>query len=397
MNLPVFRWDDAGLLRRALPLDLLEEEQESNNEEAQDGDSPATALQYLRSVRSEALTCPQVVVAEHLHQNLHITTNFREEYFERRAHEDGLSRIGFPDYLIPSEKWRYAFLQDFNIAKTALQKHCATKKRLKRRADYAKDTPFPPLEDINGWKILCYGPTDTPPSPQRAPSDASDMEEGELEDLPSTSPIPTLVLLERFDQQITLALLQHHLRWISDTDLSSAQSKWLFALLLRLNPLLEADAVSLLRRLARKLFRLRRNLVFPEGEGESVQISAVDPRMIGINTALTVIAHVFGQKDMIERRSGEVLMTNEQLHREDAVSKTKRKRKEGFNGFIKRKRKAEELGWSGDTNEMPMNLDPRASAGNPADSNVRYDVDIPKGGDSMSEPHSLVEIQKERS
>ncbi|KAI9293272.1 hypothetical protein K502DRAFT_343286 [Neoconidiobolus thromboides FSU 785] len=76
--------------------------------------------------------------------------------------------------------------------------------------------------------------------------------------------------------------------------ISSEQSQWLYSLLLRLDDLLEADTVALLRDLARRCLELRNNDLTRKFSSE-----VIEEHIKYCNTIITLVAYHFGQRDLL--------------------------------------------------------------------------------------------------
>ncbi|KAG9327440.1 hypothetical protein KVV02_000389 [Mortierella alpina] len=99
------------------------------------------------------------------------------------------------------------------------------------------------------------------------------------------SPHPRFLV--RLNQGHIMQLLKYHLRWLAEDDLTDQEGIWLYALFLKLDPLLESDQVAVLRNLAKKCARIRSHL---HGESGS--------KLATVNMVITIIARLFGQEDL---------------------------------------------------------------------------------------------------
>ena len=68
---------------------------------------------------------------------------------------------------------------------------------------------------------------------------------------------PTTSLILQFDQVLTQRLLAFHIQWLETSEMSEARSRWLYALLARLEKPICQDTVALVRQLYRRCCNLR--------------------------------------------------------------------------------------------------------------------------------------------
>ncbi|KAK3847687.1 MAG: survival motor neuron interacting protein 1-domain-containing protein [Linnemannia gamsii] len=98
---------------------------------------------------------------------------------------------------------------------------------------------------------------------------------------------PSPLFLIRLDQGHLIQLLKYHLRWIAEDDLQEQEGKWLYAVFLKLDPLVESDQVAVLRNMAKKCARIRSH--FNSGSGS---------KLATVNMVITIVARLFGQGDL---------------------------------------------------------------------------------------------------
>ncbi|KAI8594543.1 survival motor neuron interacting protein 1-domain-containing protein [Dissophora ornata] len=99
--------------------------------------------------------------------------------------------------------------------------------------------------------------------------------------------LPQPQFLVRLNQGHLIQLLKYHLRWMAEDDVTEHQGKWLYALFLKLDPLVESDQVSILRSLAKKCSRIRSHLHSDSGS-----------KLATVNMVITIVAQLFGQSDL---------------------------------------------------------------------------------------------------
>jgi hypothetical protein len=114
---------------------------------------------------------------------------------------------------------------------------------------------------------------------------------------------PELQVVARIDSHTAFMLLKYHLNWMRDDSLKESEGLWLFVLLLRLDPLLTSDQVSILRDLCRKCKKIRSILCTTKENKEGETEDPLMPRTSGkslaaLNMVIAVIAEVFGQRDL---------------------------------------------------------------------------------------------------
>ncbi|KAG2211119.1 hypothetical protein INT46_004495 [Mucor plumbeus] len=90
--------------------------------------------------------------------------------------------------------------------------------------------------------------------------------------------VPTL------SQHTILRLLQYHIQWLNTKKDINLMCRWIFSLLVFLDPVLTSQHISLLRDLSRECIKSRAN-------------SQQD--LAPLNIVITIIAEVFGQSDLV--------------------------------------------------------------------------------------------------
>ncbi|KAK3815281.1 MAG: survival motor neuron interacting protein 1-domain-containing protein [Benniella sp.] len=99
--------------------------------------------------------------------------------------------------------------------------------------------------------------------------------------------IPQPQFMAMLNQGHLIWLLKYHLRWLAEDDITDHEGRWLYALLLKLDPLVESDEISLLRNLAKKCSRIRSHLNSESGS-----------KLATVNMVITIVARLFGQNDL---------------------------------------------------------------------------------------------------
>ncbi|KAI8821526.1 survival motor neuron interacting protein 1-domain-containing protein [Fimicolochytrium jonesii] len=120
-------------------------------------------------------------------------------------------------------------------------------------------------------------------------------EEEEGQSVPTPPPRndrePCTNIVVRLEQGETIRLLNFHAKWLNETtSISEDQGQWLFALLLRLDPLLTADELAILRILCKTCRRLRSAM--------ATDLTLEDPRTASLNMVVAIVGRVFGQLDL---------------------------------------------------------------------------------------------------
>ncbi|KAI8353682.1 survival motor neuron interacting protein 1-domain-containing protein [Mortierella sp. GBAus27b] len=99
--------------------------------------------------------------------------------------------------------------------------------------------------------------------------------------------IPQPRFLALLNQGHLIQLLKYHLRWMAQDDITDHEGQWLYALFLKLDPLVESDQVSVLRNLAKKCSCIRSHLNSESGS-----------KLATVNMVITIVAQLFGQNDL---------------------------------------------------------------------------------------------------
>ncbi|GJJ75544.1 gem associated protein 2 [Entomortierella parvispora] len=239
---------------------------------------PSSGEEYLRMVRAQAESCPNVVVAKGADQFLSVKNT------SWKYRTDWKSCVPAPEGCTPTEPWRDQFMAEFELARKALMNrkqqasygHSATVD-IDRGTRSAKSNPpyqrLPDLQDEDAWRLIMYGPQDQ--SFEDKPS------------LESSGGAPRPQFLIRLNQGCVMRLLKYHLRWLRANDISEQEGRWLYALLLKLDPLLESHDIAVLRSLAKKCSYIRSHLNSESGH-----------KLASVNMVITVVARLFGQNDL---------------------------------------------------------------------------------------------------
>ncbi|KAF9293225.1 gem (nuclear organelle) associated protein 2 [Linnemannia elongata] len=175
----------------------------------------------------------------------------------------------------------------------------------------AHSVVIPKMHDEQKWRTLLYGSTPLPSAPvsQIALTTTAEVTEGTSTTItaattttvPATPrPTPTSTgairqewmspspqFLIRLDQGHLIQLLKYHLRWLAEDDLQENEEKWLYALFLKLDVLVESDQVAILRNIAKKCARIRSHFHSDSGS-----------KLATVNMVITIVARLFGQGDL---------------------------------------------------------------------------------------------------
>ncbi|KAJ3149967.1 gem (nuclear organelle) associated protein 2 [Geranomyces variabilis] len=344
------KFDEDGIKRPALPLTgyygVPDEEQEP-------GQPPTSGLQYLRMVRAEAEACPQVVrvappQATALPPNI---PDLRAEYFSSpssslitaadQPHQSSHAPPP-PPHLTPSSEWTARFLDRFASLRDKLVQHRETLERRRAQgfAPPKRALYRPAKQEERAWRAFCYGAP--PPRVQQAEAGDEDSnaetdgkrkreggvpltgkkpravdanpnlmdlddekDEEEEGETPTAPPVDELqpsnaVALEReplldivcgLEQGDIIRLLELHIKWMTAANsMMEEEGQWLFALLLRLDPLLVAEEMTIVRDLCRLCRTLRVTM--------ADELTPEDPRAASLNMVIAIVAGAFGQKDL---------------------------------------------------------------------------------------------------
>ncbi|KAF9326458.1 gem (nuclear organelle) associated protein 2 [Linnemannia elongata] len=121
--------------------------------------------------------------------------------------------------------------------------------------------------------------TNVPATPRPAPTSTGAIRQEWM------SPSPQFLI--RLDQGHLIQLLKYHLRWLAEDDLQENEEKWLYALFLKLDVLVESDQVAVLRNIAKKCARIRSHFHSDSGS-----------KLATVNMVITIVARLFGQGDL---------------------------------------------------------------------------------------------------
>ncbi|KAF9322282.1 gem (nuclear organelle) associated protein 2 [Podila horticola] len=98
---------------------------------------------------------------------------------------------------------------------------------------------------------------------------------------------PTPLFLLKLNQGHLIVLLRFFLRWLAENDVTEQEGRWMYALLMKLDPLVESDQVAVLRNLAKKCSRIRSHLNRDSGN-----------KLATVNMVITIVNQQFGQGDL---------------------------------------------------------------------------------------------------
>ncbi|XP_014677054.1 PREDICTED: gem-associated protein 2-like isoform X2 [Priapulus caudatus] len=230
---------------------------------------PTTGLEYLRRVRKEASTCPDIVVADldvspfHCKQTVKvISTNGCQP-----------APMGYA----PSLRWQQVQVAEFSHLRQKLLQFRISKdkgKITKRREE------LPDAADEFGWYQLCFGHNQL----HLAGFKDIDMETSLRQ---PTNPLLSVMLA--LDQPTVDELLYNHINWFRESGFSHPQGQWLYALLACLEKPLNPESCHSLRILARLCSSLRATLDTPS-----------HPHLAALNLLLCLVARYFDQGDMLD-------------------------------------------------------------------------------------------------
>ncbi|KAF8949301.1 gem (nuclear organelle) associated protein 2 [Haplosporangium gracile] len=178
---------------------------------------------------------------------------------------------------------------------------------------------LPKIHDDQKWRTLLYGPTPSSsipvshvassttvvatesvglsaPSSITSATTISTTTATKTPTIPAPTPTgaiwqegmsPSPQFLIRLDQGYLIQLLKYHLRWLAENDLQEQEEKWLYAMFLKLDVLVESDQVAVLRNIAKKCARIRSHFHSDSGS-----------KLATVNMVITIIARLFGQGDL---------------------------------------------------------------------------------------------------
>ncbi|CAG8556443.1 3615_t:CDS:2 [Paraglomus occultum] len=218
---------------------------------------PANGEEYLRLVNEEANKIPAVKIAPspaNKQSDDKIAGWVKRGWAEMKKEENTV------DKLMPNKEWEIKFLDGFEGMRQKLRRWID--KQASNINQAAETLEMPKHRNKTAWYKFCYG---------------------------SAGTVPTLSIISKVDQQTTLSLISYHTEWLSDNEISKAQSQWIFALLLRVDKLLTPNQTSLLRELCRKCIDIRKNLSARDMD---------DINFASANIIISIIRGIFGQKDL---------------------------------------------------------------------------------------------------
>ncbi|KAJ3120243.1 gem (nuclear organelle) associated protein 2 [Nowakowskiella sp. JEL0407] len=306
-------YEAKGLIQQALPID-----------DDQDESLPDSSAPPKSGAQAQASTFADVSYAAFTHEQLVqkqsaptiVSEDFiewRKEYFQNN--NDSLSKL--PVEMRPSEAWRSKFVKEFNNLQKEVVKFS--------EGFSGNGTALPKRDDLANWKRFCY----------------SD---------PYSTNRPTIEHIAMMDQ-----------------------GKWLFMLLARLDPLLTADEVSVIRDLCRHLQKIRLSISDP-----------VDFRISTINMLVAIISKCFGQHDLSDETTNvkHILVTKLPGGSNESKTKTDGKRNGNSDslGDNKKLRKNEPA-----MDESIMKKDPSEPNPNVDDKGVGEEGEIEEGEISEEE------------
>ncbi|KAK3837107.1 MAG: survival motor neuron interacting protein 1-domain-containing protein [Linnemannia elongata] len=249
---------------------------------------PSSGEEYLRMVKAQARKCPAVVVASGAGAQKHLAA----KNTSRKYRTDWQSCLPAPEGCAPTPEWKDQFMKDFTAARASLKRYKQSQERQAKRGgggaggggvrskqdkrneqvaikkDEQDNIPeldstqppssstsskpaaatshpvvLPKMHDEQKWRTLLYGPTPSPSAP--------------VSQVASTT---TAVLTEE---------------------------KWLYAVFLKLDVLVESDQVAVLRNIAKKCARIRSHFHSDSGS-----------KLATVNMVITIVARLFGQGDL---------------------------------------------------------------------------------------------------
>lgn len=214
---------------------------------------PQSAEEYIRRVRYEAAQLPDVVMS----------SIDPRHYDEARTAYSGMAACDIPSaepWAVPAWSWVSDTLHDFVAVRNDLL-----------RCEHAQDfdaVEVPSENDHRTWRTFCLG------SVPAAPTDCNP---------------PTLPVLMAIDQVNCNYLLAWHTRWaIESQTLSDQSSRWLYAIMARLQRPLTQGAMGALRAMLRHCASLR-----------AAATSAEDPSLPSLNILIAITGAFFGQDETL--------------------------------------------------------------------------------------------------
>lgn len=233
------------------------------------GFPPTSGKEYLRRVRKEAGSCPDIVVA-----SLDVST-FHRNQTVKVLNSNGCQPA--PQGYAASLHWQNAQVANFselrqNLAR--LRADTAVAAKLRQRND------LPEEDDELGWHQFCFG--NSLPLKQFSLIEADQQSQDALP--------PLLSIMLALDQPTVEQLLAFHISWFKETGFSHLQGQWLFALLACLEKPLTPEACHLIRTLARLCTNLRATLDDADHE-----------HLAALNLLLCLAARYFDQQDLADQ------------------------------------------------------------------------------------------------
>ncbi|KAJ1960139.1 hypothetical protein IWQ62_004342 [Dispira parvispora] len=244
--------------------------------------TPPTSVEaYLSWVRKQARQLPSVCVAKRRPPTQTQTSLSETATTTTHALSKELACIPPPTPIAPRETWRLAFAEKFSSLQSKFQRDFAAWKEDPNRTPlpesiYSTFTQLRTKRNRDAWYRFMYGTPRTTGLPSSLSTDSNTSSGNDLRQM-----------LFELDQGMVMYLILCHEVWLRTFQISPEQCHWLFALLVRLHPLLVADDVFILRTLSRTCAELRSHLDNPQ-----------DPRVAALNVLITIIAKGFGQGDM---------------------------------------------------------------------------------------------------
>ncbi|KAI9145283.1 survival motor neuron interacting protein 1-domain-containing protein [Paraphysoderma sedebokerense] len=310
---------------------------------------PISGEEYLRRVRVEAMKCAGTVVADlpptySTKIGISYSTQHSTNSFKRTVP----SAFGDQNPSVPKEceydmEWKENFVEWFNDLRESYQLFMDQARNDKDWVNFieASERLIPKsLKKGEGpgekaWKAFCYGENRENPSSGKRLSSSNDdgvidekasMEQldnqGEntinavlidrntvLPDQPQINSRaagsnairypPHLSILAALSHRQTVHLLRLHNSWISDDNITKAQSEWIFALLVKLDKLLTGDELSILRELAKKCSKIRDVLANQRYDPGATDGGEVSNQIAYVNMIIAIVSGYFGQLDLL--------------------------------------------------------------------------------------------------
>ncbi|EGF80147.1 hypothetical protein BATDEDRAFT_88915 [Batrachochytrium dendrobatidis JAM81] len=300
--------DQDELRRPALPL-----VEDCRPTSLRSNEPPSSGFQYLLSVRKEAEAAQQVVIADIPEEvlNVPIALNIfdrRQQLFEfantlmPSPNQSGDSVLSnHTVHLMPSSNWILTLIQESNKLRDIMTAYRKSKQAFQAGKKICHN--LPPISDSNQWHVFCYGIAQN--------QTGSDSSGNIVLYENSTRTLPSLSMIGALSHETVLRLVQMHTLWLEESGtITPDKSKWIFALLMRLDSLLTGDEISLLRDLSKVCLRLRsdtiRDLITKHTAQKDDSISSTDTnsirrdhRIVSCTMVISIVHHIFGQKDLL--------------------------------------------------------------------------------------------------